>query len=82
MARARYNLSRASYVATLEATGPYVLPRPVDSAGNNNVYVCGLVRPDSVRDAFCRQGLVTPCNLAHLGLPIYLFEDDDNPASQ
>jgi hypothetical protein len=22
------------------------------------------------------------CNLAQLGLPIYLFTDDDNPASQ
>ena len=69
-------------VDALEATGPYVLPRRVDTAGNNNGYVCGRVRPDSVRDAFCKQGGTNACNLAQLGLPIYLVTDDDNPASQ
>jgi hypothetical protein len=47
-----------------------------------NGYVCGLVQPDSVRDAFCMIGGGNSCNLAQLGLPIYLFTDDDNPASQ
>ncbi len=72
-------------VASLEAAGPYVNPRRVDTAGNNNGYVCGLVRPDSVRDAFCGHPLFgggNACILAQLGLPVYLFIDDDNPASQ
>lgn len=69
-------------VASLEAAGPYVLPRRIDTAGNNNGYVCGLARPDSVRDAFCMIGGGNSCTLAQLGLPIYLFNDDDNPASQ
>jgi hypothetical protein len=51
-----------------------------DSAGNNNGYVCARPRPDSVRDAFCKQGGVGACNLAGLGLPIYLVFDDDNQA--
>jgi hypothetical protein len=67
-------------VAELEATGPYVLPGRVD--GNNNGYVCGLVRPDVVRDAFCKQGGVNACHLAQVGLPIYLVLDDNNPASK
>jgi hypothetical protein len=69
-------------VASLEATGPYVVPRRVDSAGNNNGYVCGLAQPDAVRDAFCRQGAALACVLAQLGLPHYVFRDDDNPAGQ
>src|SRR6478752_3576308 len=69
-------------VAALEAAGPYYLPRRVDTAGNNNGYVCGLAQPESVRDAFCRQGGLVACLLAQLGLPHYVFTDDDNPASQ
>jgi hypothetical protein len=69
-------------VASLEAAGPYILPRRVDTAGNNNGYVCGLALPDSVRDARCMAFGGNSCNLAQLGLPIYLFVDDDNPASQ
>ena len=69
-------------VVSLEAAGPYYLPRLVDTAGNNDGYVCGLAQPDSVRDAFCKQGGVVACQLAQLGLPHYLFKDDDNPASQ
>ena len=67
-------------VDALEAAGPYLMPRRVDTAGNNNGYVCGHTRPDSVRDAFCEQGGGNACNLAQLGLPIYLFTDDLNPA--
>jgi hypothetical protein len=69
-------------VASLEALGPYFLPRRVDAAGNNNGYVCGLARPESVQDAFCNQGAINACTLGELGLSIYLFRDDDNPASQ
>ena len=68
-------------VASLEAAGPYYVPRLVDTAGNNDGYVCGLAQPDSVRDAFCKQGGVVACLLAQLGLPHYVFKDDDNPAS-
>ncbi len=32
-------------VASLEAQGPHILPRLVDTEGNNNGYVCGLVLP-------------------------------------
>jgi hypothetical protein len=67
-------------VASLEAAGPYFVPRRVDMAGNDNGYVCGHARPDTVRDAFCKQGGVGACNLAQFGLPIYLWTDDDNPA--
>jgi hypothetical protein len=69
-------------VAALETAGPYYLPRQVDTAGNNNGYVCGLAQPDSVRDAFCKQGGVVACLLAQLGLPHYVFKDDNNPAKQ
>lgn len=68
-------------VAALEATGPYYLPRLVDTAGNNDGYVCGHAQPDSVRDAFCKQGGTVACQLAQLGLPHYVFKDDDNPAA-
>jgi hypothetical protein len=67
-------------VASLEAAGPYLAPRRFDTAGNNNGYVCAHVRPDSVRDAFCAIAGGNACNLAQLGLPIYLWTDDDNPA--
>ena len=69
-------------VVSLEAAGPYLAPRRVDTAGNNNGYVCGLALPDSVRDAFCETVGPNACNLAPLGLPIYHWTDDDNPASQ
>ena len=58
------------------------MPRLVDTAGNNDGYVCGLAQPDSVRDAFCKQGGTVACQLEQLGLPHYVFKDDDNPASR
>ena len=67
-------------VAALEAAGPYYLPRLVDTAGNNDGDVCGNAQPDSVRDAFCRQGGTVACLLELLGLPHYVFKDDDSPA--
>ena len=67
-------------VVSLEEIGPYLAPRAVDTAGNNNGYVCALERPDQVRDAFCAIGGGNACILAQLGLPIYLWTDDDNPA--
>jgi hypothetical protein len=67
-------------VKSLERQGPYILPRLVDRAGNNNRYVCGLAQPDAVRDAACMTGHGNACKLQELGLPIYNFTDDDNPA--
>ena len=69
-------------VASLEATAPYRLPRLVDTAGNNNGSVCGHALPDSVRDADCKNGGPVACILGQLGLPLYRFTDDDNPANQ
>ena len=69
-------------VTWFEATGPYFLPRRVDSAGNNNGYVCARVQPDSVRDASCKIGALNACLLQELGLPVYSFTDDDNPANK
>lgn len=69
-------------VATLEAAAPYILPRRVDTAGNDNGSVCGLALPDARRDADCKNGGLVACILVQLGLPIYQFTDDDNPASQ
>jgi predicted small secreted protein len=67
-------------VARMESIGPYYLPRLVDTGGNDNGYVCGNAQPDSVRDAFCRQGGTVACELRQLGLPHYVFKDDDSPA--
>jgi hypothetical protein len=69
-------------VAALEAVGPYKVPRLVDTAGNSDGYVCGNEQPDSVRDAFCRIEGGNVCLLVELGLPRYLFKDDDSPAFQ
>ena len=69
-------------VASFEAVGPYLVPRRVDTTGNNNGYVCARAQPDSVRDAFCKLGGTVACILGELGLPHYLFRDDDNPASR
>jgi len=69
-------------VSALEAQGPYVLPRVVDTGGNQNGYVCARALPDPVRDLNCRLYGGTPCALQALGLPVYHFVDDDNPAPQ
>jgi hypothetical protein len=69
-------------VASLVASGPYVLPRLIDATGNGDGYVCGLAVPDSVRDAFCRQGDPVACALEQAGLPKYVFKDNDNPANR
>jgi hypothetical protein len=69
-------------VAALEAQGPYLLPRRVDEAGNDNGYVCGFALPDSFRDAQCiaSRGSGNSCVLQALGLPVYRFIDDQLPA--
>lgn len=68
-------------VAWLEAAGPYKEPALIDAAGNDDGYVCALALPDAVRDAWCANGR-GGCLLEQLGLPLYQFVDDDNPASR
>jgi len=60
---------------------PYYRPPLVDAAGNNNGYICALAQPEAVAIAFCRQGAEVACEFVALGLPHYLFKDDDSPAS-
>ncbi len=60
-------------VASLEAAGPYRLPRLLDTAGNNNGFVCGLAFPEAGRLARCGPACPVPV--------LYLFGEDDNPAS-
>jgi hypothetical protein len=67
-------------VTAMEATGPYYVPRLVDTGGNNNGLVCAKPQPDSVRDNDCKHGGEVACLLQQLGLPHYLFKDDDSRA--
>lgn len=76
---AAYELKAVSW---FEAQAPYKLPRQVDTAGNDNGYVCSLALPDGYRDADCMLGGTIACILEQLGLPVYHFVDDGNPASQ
>jgi hypothetical protein len=69
-------------VAWFEAAGPYYVPRKVDTAGNNDGYVCARAQPDSVRDVDCKLGGAVACQLQKLGLHHYLFTDNDSPASR
>ena len=58
---------------------PYILPRLVDDDGNG--WVCAYPLPAAVRDAACAKfDGGPPCQLKDLGLPMYQFKDDDNPA--
>ena len=43
--------------------------------------MCGLALPEAVAAAYCRNLEPGACNLVQLGLPLYLFDEDDNPAS-
>jgi hypothetical protein len=69
-------------VAGFEAQGPYMLPRLVDTAGNQDGLVCALQLPDAARDADCMRGGQIACILEQLGLPLYHFVDNDNPANK
>jgi hypothetical protein len=65
-------------VAALEAVGPYVAAREVDSHGNNNGYVCGHAVPLGEAEAICKNHSPVACELlAHNPpLPVYGFRDD------
>lgn len=58
---------------------PYILPRIIDSAGNNHGYVFAFPQPDAYRAADCRTGGLIACELEQLGLPVYHFTDDNKP---
>jgi hypothetical protein len=59
-------------VAALEAQGPYKLSRIVDTAGNGDGYA----------ESDCTHGGTVACLLEQLGLPVYHFIDNDNPAEE
>ena len=69
-------------VLSLEAQGPYKLSRIVDTAGNGDGYVCTRVRPDGYAESDCTHGGTVACLLEQLGLPVYHFIDNDNPAEE
>jgi hypothetical protein len=72
----------AGYSLFAVGTPPYRAPGIIDDAtngGNADGYVCALALPDAVRDAFCASGR-GGCLLQRLGLPLYLFTEDTNPA--
>ena len=54
----------------MEATGPYYVPRLVDTGGNNTGLVCAKPQPDSVRDNDCNQGGEVACLLEYAGCRI------------
>jgi hypothetical protein len=63
-------------------TPPYKVPSQLDNpanGGNGDGYVCAHAFPDAVRDAFCATGR-GGCLLEQLGLPLYEFTEDNNPA--
>ena len=63
-------------------TFPYKVPARLDNpanGGNGDSYLCALALPDAVRDAFC-SARGEGCLLEQLGLPLYLFAEDNNPA--
>lgn len=59
---------------------PYRLPARLDAAGNNDGFICALALPEAVAEAFCLNFEPGACNLVQLGLPLYEFIEDDNPA--
>jgi hypothetical protein len=72
----------ASFSLFSISTPPYKVPAQLDSlanGGNGDGYVCAHAFPDAVRDAFCANGR-GGCLLELLGLPLYNFTEDDNPA--
>jgi hypothetical protein len=72
----------AGYSLFAVGTPPYRVPAQLDNpanGGNGDGYVCARAFPDAVRDAFCAAGR-GGCLLEQLGLPLYLFGEDNNPA--
>ena len=57
-------------VTTLESQGPYMAPRRLDEAGNNDGFVCGVPLPQVAGERTVCGG---PCAVP----VIYLFRDND-----
>ena len=74
----------AGYSLFATDTPPYGVPAQLDNpanGGNGDGFVCAHAFPDAVRDAFCAAGR-GGCLLEQLGLPLYEFTEDDNPAQK
>ena len=61
-------------VTFLEGQGPYMAPRAIDQAGNDNGFVCGRPLPPAAAEQACGGPCPVPV--------IYLFRDDDSPAQR
>jgi hypothetical protein len=59
---------------------PYRLPARLDAAGNANGYICAFPLPEAVAEAYCKNLEPSACYLVQVGLPLYQFRDDNNPA--
>jgi len=72
----------AGYSLFVVGTAPYGVPGFLDNpvnGGNGDGLVCAHAFPNAVRDAFCANGR-GGCLLESLGLPLYNFAEDNNPA--
>src|SRR5690242_9562554 len=67
-------------MSVAEFGAPYYVPALVDTGGNDDGWVCAKPQPESIVDKDCKQGGEVACLLDALGLPHYLFKDDDSPA--
>ena len=58
---------------------PARLDNPANG-GNGDGYVCALELPEAVVAAYCNHLEPGACTLLQLGLPLYSFVEDNNPA--
>jgi hypothetical protein len=73
----------AGYALFAVGTGPYRVPARLDNpanGGNGDGYVCALQLPEAVVAAYCNNHEPGACTLLQLGLPLYEFTEDNNPA--
>ena len=64
-------------------TPHYGVPTQLDSlanGGNGDHEVCAHQLPEAVVAAYCNNHEPRACTLLQLGLPLYQFTEDDNPA--
>src|SRR2546422_5911702 len=72
----------AGYSLFAVGTPPYKVPAQLDNpanGGNGDGYVCAHAFPDAARNALC-SARGEGCLLEQLGLPLYQFTEDNNPA--
>ncbi len=71
------------FAVPVPGTSPYGLPARLDdpaNGGNGDGYVCALQLPIAVVAAYCNHLEPRACRLEELGLPLYEFTEDNNPA--